>query len=191
MTLRKLSAFLPLALLVGVLVHVAGSGFGHAPGGRFAPTLLGWLGATLLAAPAAVFAAAVLATLRRRTVGPQSAWAPSHIATARSSVKSIASLALAGTAAYLALELLEGHAGLGGSLRALFASVPVAALVTMMARRAERAAAWAGSACAAALTPAFRPALTPPIILLRPRRSFRLGRAGARVSRGRAPPLFV
>jgi hypothetical protein len=191
MTLRKLSAFLPLALLVGALVHVAGSGFGHAPGGRFAGAFFVLLGATLLATLATVFVAAARAALRGRTLAAPIAWAPSDIATARSSVKSVAGLALAGTAAYLALELCEGHAGLGGALRALVASVPIATLVAVLARRAERAAALAGSACAAALVAAQRPALAAPVLLTERRRSFRLDRGRARACRGRAPPLFV
>lgn len=191
MTLRKLSAFLPWALLVGALVHAAGSGFGHAPGGRFALELLGLLGATVLATLATVFVAALLATLRTRAGSPRSAWAPSDIATGRSSVKSIAGLALAGTAAYLALELLEGHASLGGGLRALLASVPVAALVALLSCRAERAAGRAGTACAAALGPADRPASIRPIVLPERRPSFPLRRVTARARRGRAPPHFV
>jgi len=191
MTLRKLSAFLPSALLVGALVHVTGSGFGHAPGGRFAAAFLVLLGATLVATLTTAFIAAALAALRRRTAAASKAFGPRDITTARSNVKSIASLAVAGTAAYLALELCEGHAGLGGGLRALFASIPIAALVALLARRAERAAARAGSACAAALVAADRAAFAEPILLTERRRSLRLDRGRARASRGRAPPVFV
>ncbi|MBD5635288.1 MAG: hypothetical protein IAI49_12495, partial [Candidatus Eremiobacteraeota bacterium] len=133
MSIRRLSAYVPPAVLVGAGVHVAASGFEHVPGGQRAGALFALLAAAIVFALGAAFLAGAAGRL------------PLSIATGQRRVYGILTLALAGTAAYALIEAMEGHIGLGGLTRALLASFPLAALVLAVSRRAEAAAVEAGS----------------------------------------------
>ncbi len=177
MTIRKLAAYAPLALLVGALVHVAAAGVEHAPGGRNALPLLVGLGAALGLCLAASFCDGAFGSFRRR------------IATRRQTVVGTVALALAGIGSYAVIELLEGHTGLGGAIRALAAAIPAAALVLALARRANRAAAEAGTRLAGALAPVPSRGAGAQRIPASRRRTFARRRRGADARRGRSPPL--
>ena len=178
MTIRKLAAHLPLAVLVGAVVHVAAAGGDHAPGGHNSFALLASLSVALVLALGSAFFGGVLGTFRR------------SIATRRDLVYGTLALALAGTGSYALIELLEGHVGSGGALRALAASFPVAALVVALSRKAARVAEAAGSRFAA-----WRPRnsghRTVTRVAAQRRRRFAYRRLGAETRRGRAPPVFV
>jgi hypothetical protein len=166
-------------VLVGAGAHVAATGIDHGPGGAHATELLLGLAVALGLALAGAFTAGVFGTL------------PPAIATKGRRRYGALQLALAGTLAYILIELAEGHAlGSAALLRALAASLPLAALVLTIARRGAAAAAGAGArfaqgaAGAQALLPSFDG-----------RASRRHGPAPRRPDlspeRGRAPPLFA
>ena len=126
----------PLAVLVAVLAHVAGFGTEHVAGGAYAGTLLTTLGAALGAAFAAGFLdAAIRPGIRIAT------WSRDRYLAH--------TLLGGGLLAYTAIEVLEGHANLGGSLRASLALVPSAAIVAWIARFAADLCNRAGTALAA------------------------------------------
>jgi hypothetical protein len=177
MTIRKLAAYASLALLVGALVHIAAAGVGHAPGGRNAFPLLLGLCAALGLCLTASFCDGAFGSFRRR------------VTTWRQAVVGTVALALAGIGSYAVIELLEGHVGLGGTLRALAAAFPAAALVLALARRATRAAADAGTRLAGALAPVPSRGLSATRIPASRRRTFARRRRGAGARCGRSPPL--
>jgi hypothetical protein len=177
MTLRRLPWGLLPAALVGLLVHIAASGFGHVPGLGHAPALLGLLVCGLTLAALTAFLGAALEPGRL------------PIATKGVDAASLGALALAGFAAYTCLELLEGH-GFGSVLPALVASVPFAALVMRAARALASFFAAAGIAFAAfARRSHVATETTFARVLLHGRldASFTVPRA----HRGRAPPLLA
>jgi hypothetical protein len=177
MTIRKLAGHASLAVLVGALVHVAAAGVEHAPGGSNALPLLVGLCAVLGLCLAASFRDGALGSFRRR------------VATRRQAVTGTVALALAGIGSYAVIELLEGHAGSGGALRALAAAFPVAALVLALARRASHAAADAGSRLAGAFAPVPSRGAPAARIPASRRRTFSRRRRGADARCGRSPPL--
>jgi hypothetical protein len=180
MTIRRLTAYLPLAAVVGAGVHVAGAGFAHAPGGERAVPFLGTLAASLAFTLAAIFLAGAIGTLR-----------PS-IATKRSRVQGVAStlaLAVAGTAVFAAIEALEGHLPLGGAMRALAASFPLAALVLAVSQRAALSMVRAGARFKAAAFASVAIAAPPFRLPTRRHRVLARHRYLATATRGRAPPV--
>jgi len=177
MTIRKLAAYAPLAVLVGALVHVAAAGVEHAPGGPNALPLLVGLGAALGLCLAASFCDGAFGSFRR------------SVATRRQAVFGTLALALAGIGSYALIELAEGHAGTAGALRALAAALPAAALVLALARRATRAAAGAGLRLAAAQDRVPSRGAGVGRVPASRYRTFARRRRGAGVRSGRAPPL--
>jgi hypothetical protein len=177
MTIRKLAAYAPLAVLVGSLVHLAAAGVEHAPGGRNALPLLVGLGAALALCLAASFCDGALGSFRR------------SVTTRGQAVSGTLALALAGIGAYALIELLEGHAGAGGALRALAAALPAAGLVLALARRATRAAAGAGSRLAGALASVPTCGAGARRLPASRRRTLVRRRRDAGVRSGRAPPI--
>ncbi len=177
MTLRKLSAFAPLAVLVGSAIHVAVAGFDHAPGGGAAFEISGWVVLALGLALSAAFFAGATGSAR------------SSVATKAGHAYGSLVLALGGTAVYAALEVLEGHLHAGGALRALAVSLPIAALVLAIARRAGGCATVAGARFAATLRSRRLPAACR-VAGFR-RRTLVPRHVGADARRGRAPPLFA
>jgi len=180
MTFRKLVAFVPLAMLVGAILHVAATGFEHAPGRSSAPLLALAIGGALSLALVGAFCRGALS---RGLEG-----LPRSIATSGDLAYGTVALALAGTGSYALIELLEGHVGATGAMRALLASLPVAALVLELWRRATHAAEAAGTRLCAR-----RPALArgPLHVPTRRRRTTACRRLGDATRRGRSPPLFA
>jgi len=177
MTLRRLSAGIPLAAVTAVLVHVAATGFDHVPGLAQAPRLGAVLGASLALAALTVFLRAILMPRQH------------SIATKAPNAESPLLLGTAGFGFYLALELFEGH-GVAVTLPALCAALPLATVVIRGARAiatflqaAGRALARFASAVTASGGPGTCPAREPNVPL-RPA-------AARRSHRGRAPPLFA
>lgn len=127
MPLRRLWAGLPLAVLVALLAHVAGFGFAHVPGGGHVASLLVTLAVALAALALAAFARAVFT---RRS-----------IATTTDVRKSAAWLAFLGAVAFAAIELAEGHGIFDAGLRPLLTTLPLALVVALFARGADRALA--------------------------------------------------
>ncbi len=127
MTARRLPVAVPLGVLVAVLAHLAGFGFGHAPGGPHATELLQVLGSALLLVLLCGFFGALLRPASvRRLLG------------AKGDVSGLLLLAVTGFAAYALIELAEGHFTLAGALRGLLYSLPAAALVGLAARAVAR-----------------------------------------------------
>jgi len=180
MTFRKLAAYVPLAMLVGAILHVAATGFEHAPGRDNAPLLALGIGGTL--------SLALVAAFRRGGLRGQLGGRPQSIATKGDLVYGTVALALAGTGSYALIEFLEGHVGTIGAVRALLASLPVAALVLDVWRRVSNAAEAAGTRLAAVRAVLARGPLHVPT---RRRRTIALRRLGDGSRRGRSPPLFV
>jgi hypothetical protein len=180
MTFRKLVAYAPLAMLVGAILHVAAAGFEHAPGRSNAPLLTLAIGGALSLALVAAFCRGALS----HGLGAL----PDSIATTGGLAYRTVALALAGTGSYVLVELLEGHVGATGATRALLASLPVAALVLELWRRATHAAEAAGTRLSAA-----RPVLAHGLLHVptRRRRTTACRRLGDGSRRGRSPPLFV
>jgi hypothetical protein len=180
MTFRKLAAYAPLAMLVGAILHVAATGFEHAPGRSSAPLLALAIGGALALALVGAFC---------RGAGSRGLGGlPQSIATEGDLVYGTIALALAGTGSYALIELLEGHVGITGAMRALLASLPVAALVLALWRRASRAAEVAGSRLSA---PRAVLAHGPLHVPTRRRRASASRSLGDGTRRGRSPPLFV
>jgi hypothetical protein len=180
MTFRKLAAYAPLAMLVGAILHVAAAGFEHAPGRSSAPFLALAIGGALSLALVAAFCRGALS----RGLGGL----PQSIATKADLAYGTVALALAGSGSYALIELLEGHVGSGGTLRALVASLPVAGLVLALWRRATHAAEAAGSRFSATRAVQSRGPLHIPT---RRRRATANRRLGDGTRRGRSPPLFA
>jgi hypothetical protein len=180
MTFRKLAAYVPLAMLVGAILHVAATGFEHAPGRSNAPLLALGIGGALSLALVAAFC--------RGALWGGIAALPRSIATKGDLAYGNVALALAGTGSYALIELLEGHVGTTGAVRALLASLPVAALVLELWRRVSDAAEAAGTRLSAA-----RPVLGrgPFHVPNRRHRTTAARRFGEGARRGRSPPLFV
>jgi hypothetical protein len=180
MTFRKLAAYVPLAVLVGAILHVAATGFEHAPGRSSAPLLALAIGGALSLALVAAFCCGALS----RGIGGL----PQSIATKGDLAYGTVALAMAGTGSYALIELLEGHVGATGAMRALLASLPVAAFVLELWRRATHAAEAAGTRLLAA-----SPVLAhgPLHVPTRRRRTTACRRLGDGSRRGRSPPLFV
>jgi hypothetical protein len=176
MTVRKLPAAFALAGLVGVLAHVAASGFEHAPGRGGAAELLSTVAAGLALAAALTFLRAALG----RPL--------SSIATRRRSGYEVPGLAAGGFAAYALIELAEGHLSLGGMLRAVLAVLPISVAVLALAGRLDAAAARAGTALAALISETAQGAA---VVMLRPAQ-VPAGRRTAVCGRrlGRAPPIL-
>jgi hypothetical protein len=187
MTIRKLSAFVPSALVVAVGAHVAATGLGHAPGGNGAGTLLAWIGAWLAMGLSSAFLSGLLGT---RTARPGTANVRPSIATRRRRAYGVVALALGGTVAYAAVELAEGHLAAGGLLRALVASLPLAAIVAHVARTAGSAAVQVGTRLGRLAEKHARPA-DAPFEPARHDRRFARGRLALFSGGGRAPPLFA
>jgi len=179
MTFRKLAAYVPLAMFVGAILHVAAAGFEHAPGRSNAPLLALGIGGAL--------ALALLAAFCRGALSRSFAGLPQSIATKGDLAYGTVALALAGTGSYALIELLEGHVGSAGALRALLASLPVAALVLELWRRVTQAAESAGTRLASARAVVARGPLHVP---RRRRRTTACRRLGDETRRGRSPPLL-
>jgi hypothetical protein len=177
MTLRRLAAGIPAAAVAALLVHVAATGFDHAPGLGQAPSLSALLGASLALAATVVFLRATLWPSR------------GSIATNGPAAQSLLALAGGAFACYLGLELLEGH-GFAAALPALAASLPAAALVLRGARAAGAFLRIAGKALAAYAPVAGRaPALA--FAVQRAKRQADPSLPAQRARRGRAPPRFA
>ena len=176
MTPRRLAVAAPLALLVAILAHAAGFGADHAPGADHARELVTSLGVALaLLALATLLEAAFGIDRRDAGSARQDRWLP-------------IALAAGGACAYAAIEFAEGHALFGGSLRALAAILPAAALIGQVARLAARFLRYSGAALAGCL-PA--PSLVDPAAArLSQARPVRASSADVRgCVWGRAPPL--
>jgi hypothetical protein len=180
MTFRKLAAYVPLAMLVGAILHVAATGFEHAPGRSSAPLLALAIGGALSLALVAAFC--------RGSRSPGLGVLPTSIATKGDLAYGTVALALAGTGSYALIEFLEGHMGATGAMRALLASLPVAALVHELWRRITHAAEDAGTRLFAARAFLARGPLHVPS---RRRRTIACRRLAGATRRGRSPPLFA
>lgn len=179
MTLRVSWAGLPLAVLVAVLAHVAGFGSSHAPGNGHATGLLVALGLALALLVASVFllAAAGGSGAARSVARPGS---PANVL----------GLATLGAAVLLAIEIAEGHAALAGSLPALAALLPIAALVALVARHAHCSLDAAGARCRAGLRRA-APRIWGGFAAYATYRVDARSAVRRDVSRGRAPPRYT
>ncbi len=177
MTLRRLLAGIPLAAIAGLLVHMACAGSDHVPGLGQAPTLAGLLSTALLLA--------VLTTFLGAALGP----GRSSIATNASNGASMAALTAGGLAAYVALELIEGH-GFAGSFTAL-ASAPPAAFLVLWAARSVRAILQAAGTAFAAYARGPRIAEAGSFSIPCDRRRSQPTILVPWVKRGRAPPEFA
>jgi hypothetical protein len=186
MTIRKLSAFVPSAMVVALGAHVAAAGLGHAPGGDRAGTLIAWIGAWLAMGLSTRF----LSGLLRLDAAVAGAASPQTIATKRRRAYRVVALAIGGTAAYAAVELAEGHLAAGGLVRALVAAFPLATVVAALTRAAGSAAARAGSRLGRFAERQFSSA-DAPFEPARNVRSFVRTRLGLFRGGGRAPPLFA
>jgi hypothetical protein len=185
MTLRKLSAFVPSALVVAVGAHVAAAGIGHAPGGDRAGNLIAWTGAWLAVGLFGAFLSGLLGIEASPSAGSRRS-----IATRRRRGYGVVALGLAGTAAYAAVEVAEGHLAAGGVLRALVASFPLATVVAALARAAGSVAVRAGSRLGRLVERAVRRGEAP-VQRFRRARPVACVRLTLFSGGGRAPPLFV
>jgi hypothetical protein len=185
MTLRKLSAFVPSALVVAVGAHLAAAGIGHAPGGERAGNLIAWIGAWLAVSLFGAFLSGLLGIAAL----PREGFRRSIATRGRRAYDAVA-LGVAGTVAYAAVEIAEGHLAAGGLLRALVASFPLATVVAALARAAGSVAVRAGSRLGRLLERQVRRSGAP----VAPSRDARLVariRLALFSGGGRAPPLFV
>jgi hypothetical protein len=194
MSFRRLLVAGPLALLVAMAAHAAGFGSSHLLGGSAGADLAG-VGLAWLALLAIVGIMAVALGAPFRAGSHAASRAPAGSAS-RALAESLpgggnpamlaATLALGGSAFYVALEVLEGHAP-QGSLLALVTILPLAVGVALAARLGLAWIARAGVSLAAFAHTEFRaenlwmgPALVPA-------RTARATPAHAH-RRGRAPP---
>jgi hypothetical protein len=187
MTLRRLPATLPLALLVAILAHALRFGGDHHLGGENGLELL-W---AVLAALAGLAVAAVLSSALAGAGGRRTA-AVSRLLDALPGAgrfgSMACSLALSGAAAFAALEWSEGHDPLGGPwlVPALaFVALAVAGLVRLAVGSLARAGL-ALATCAPTLAPVVASFVCPAPELVAVRG---VSRAGRRF--GRAPPRFA
>ena len=181
MILRRVPAaltYVPLAVLVGLLAHVATFGFGHAPGAAHVWEISHVTAAALAAALfSALLAAALVPTGRDIAAAAGRRYRPLV-------------LAVAGIGTFVLLEALEGHVGFAGLARAVAAALPIALGVARLARHASRAAERAGLRLALAVAASRRAVAV--ANASRDRSGVFARRDDARPSdRNRAPPLFA
>ena len=185
MTLRRLPATLPLALLVAILAHALRFGGDHHLGGENGSELL-W--ATLAALGGLAVAAVLSSALGGADRGRKTA-AVSRLLDALPGAgrfgSMACSLALSGAAAFGALEWTEGHDPLGGPWLAPALAL-VAFAVAGLVRLAVGSLARAGlalAACERTLAPVVASFVFPAPELVAVRTASRAGRRF-----GRAPP---
>ena len=183
MSFRRLLVAGPLALFVAMAAHAAGFGSSHLLGGSAGANAAGvGLAWVALLAIAGIVSVALRAPLRANAHAESVALAESLPGAGMLA----ATLALVGSAFYVALEVLEGHAP-QGSLLALTAILPLAVAVALAVRLGLAWIAQAGISLAALARTEFRPEnlwMGPAPLLAR---TARTAPAHA-LRRGRAPP---
>ena len=132
MTLRRALYASPLAVLVAVFAHIVAFGFGHAPGAERSSELLGALGAALALGIFGAFASGLLGVRATREPDASAWYAPLF-------------LAVAGTASFGCIEFSEGHVVLRALLEVALLSIPLAYLLTFVARSARSVVRAAGA----------------------------------------------
>jgi hypothetical protein len=156
MSFRRLLVAGPLALFVAMAAHAAGFGSSHLLGGSAGANAAGvGLAWVALLAIAGIVSVALRAPLRANAHAESVALAES-LPGAGNPAMLAATLALVGSAFYVALEVLEGHAP-QGSLLALTAILPLAVAVALAVRLGLAWIAQAGISLAALARTEFRP----------------------------------
>jgi hypothetical protein len=187
MTLRRLLAAAPLALLVAYLAHAVGFGTSHAPGAANAGALLGGLLAALAVAALAPVLWLVFRPSSNRSLKDALQALSANLPGAGNPAILAAVLAAGGGLAFAGIELSEGHgltlswaiAGL------LLAAVAIAALTGAALTWLARLGLYIAALCAR-LPERLRPAITFAPLALVPVSSLARGSR-----RGRAPPRLA